>query len=343
MKFDFVIGNPPYQEETEGTSDNPIYNLFMDEAFKLSSRVELITPARFLFRAGKTPKEWNNKMLSDEHFKVINYTADSDLVFPNTDIKGGVAITYRDETKNFGAIGTFSAYDELMTIQRKVVTHLSQGNLSDIMILQNRFDLDVLFEDFPEYKTYINSKGELQERTEKRIVTSSFTMDKVFIDEKVSNEDVQVLGLINNNRTYKWIKRKYILDNGNLNCYKVLIPKTNGTGTLGEALSTPLIGMPQIGYTQSFIGIGSFINEEEAISAKKYISSKFARTMLGILKITQDNPPEKWIYVPLQDFTSESDIDWSQSISDIDAQLYRKYGLDDKEIEFIESHVKEME
>ena len=101
--------------------------------------------------------------------------------------------------------------------------------------------------------------------------------------------------------------------------------------------------MPQIGYTQSFIGVGSFTNEEEAISAKKYISSKFARTMLGILKITQDNPPEKWIYVPLQDFTSKSDIDWSQSISDIDIQLYKKYGLDDKEIEFIESHVKEME
>lgn len=64
--------------------------------------------------------------------------------------------------------------------------------------------------------------------------------------------------------------------------------------------------------------------------------------MLGVLKITQDNPPEKWKYVPLQDFTPGSDIDWSQSVADIDRQLYAKYGLDDEEIAFIESHVKEM-
>lgn len=65
--------------------------------------------------------------------------------------------------------------------------------------------------------------------------------------------------------------------------------------------------------------------------------------MLGVLKITQDNPPEKWKYVPLQDFTSASDIDWTQSVADIDRQLYAKYGLDDEEIQFIESHVKEMD
>ena len=74
----------------------------------------------------------------------------------------------------------------------------------------------------------------------------------------------------------------------------------------------------------------------------KYVKSKFARTMLGILKITQHNPPEKWKYVPLQDFTVNSDIDWSQSVAGIDRQLYVKYGLDEQEIEFIETHVKEM-
>ena len=97
-----------------------------------------------------------------------------------------------------------------------------------------------------------------------------------------------------------------------------------------------------MGYTQSFIGIGAFKTEYEALSCLKYVKSKFARTMLGILKITQDNPPEKWKYVPLQDFTSNSDIDWTQSVAEIDVQLYKKYGLDEKEIAFIESHVKEM-
>ena len=74
----------------------------------------------------------------------------------------------------------------------------------------------------------------------------------------------------------------------------------------------------------------------------KYIKTKFARVMLGVLKITQDNTSAKWKYVPLQDFTSSSDIDWSKSIHEIDLQLYKKYGLSEDEINFIETNVKEM-
>ena len=129
----------------------------------------------------------------------------------------------------------------------------------------------------------------------------------------------------------------------NLEKFKVFVPKSNGSGALGEILTTPLIGQPLIGHTESFISIGSFDTEEEASACYKYVCSKFARCLLGVLKVTQDNPPEKWKYVPMQDFTVDSDIDWSQSVSGIDRQLYRKYGLDQREIEFIESQVKEME
>ena len=91
MKFDFVIGNPPYQGEQQGTSKTtmPIYHLFMDAAFEVGDVVELIHPARFLFNAGRTPKEWNEKMLNDEHFKVIKYIRDGADVFANVEIKGG--------------------------------------------------------------------------------------------------------------------------------------------------------------------------------------------------------------------------------------------------------------
>ena len=75
----------------------------------------------------------------------------------------------------------------------------------------------------------------------------------------------------------------------------------------------------------------------------KYIKTKFARALLGVLKVTQDNPPDKWEYVPLQDFTSSSDIDWTQSVAEIDVALYKKYNLSDEEIEFIETHVKAMD
>lgn len=102
-------------------------------------------------------------------------------------------------------------------------------------------------------------------------------------------------------------------------------------------LSTPILG-----YTRTFLGIGAFDSKEEAENALKYVRTKFARTMLGILKITQDNPIETWRLVPLQDFTTKSDIDWSKSVPEIDKQLYKKYGLSADEISFIESKVREM-
>jgi len=117
-KFDFCISNPPYQDDVENRGDraNPLYHKFMDMAYKIADKAEIITPARFLFNAGQTSKSWNEKMLSDPHFHVLKYEPDSKKFFRNVDIKGGVAITIRDETKNYGAIKTFSAYPELNSI-----------------------------------------------------------------------------------------------------------------------------------------------------------------------------------------------------------------------------------
>ena len=337
MKFDVIIGNPPYQEEIEGSSDSAIYNYFMDEGYKMGRIVEYITPARFLFKAGKTPKEWNKKMLNDPHFKVLFHEQDSSKVFSNTDIKGGVAITYRDETEYYGAIVEFSPFSELQTINQKVAPTLNGKDLSIIMYLQNRFDLEALYSDYPDFKNIISSNGK-----ERRIVSSSFEKLSVFHDVK-DTDDLQILGIIDNNRReYKYIAKKYVLDNGNLNRYKVVIPKSNGSGAIGEVLSTPLICAPLIGYTQSFIGIGAFDTQSEAEACLKYIKTKFCRAMLGILKITQDNPPGKWRFVPLQDFTPSSDIDWSKTVAEIDEQLFDKYGLDEQERNFIRTKVKEM-
>ena len=99
---------------------------------------------------------------------------------------------------------------------------------------------------------------------------------------------------------------------------------------------------PNLGHTQTFISIGALDSAFEAESLLKYVKTKFCRAMLGILKITQDNKQQTWSNIPLQDFNKKSDIDWSKSISEIDKQLYTKYDLDKKEIDFIESHVKAM-
>lgn len=346
--FDYVIGNPPYNEDFENSGDNgnfakPVYNYFMDATYEVAEKVELIHPARFLFNAGSTPKAWNGKMLNDEHFKVMKYEADCTKVFPNTDIKGGIAITYRDEGEAFGKIGTFTAFPELNGIVNKAAVSDEAYSVASIVYTQVRFDLDALYADYSEYKSIIGSNGR-----DKRFRNNAFDKIKIFTDTPKGTDDIKVLGILKNKRTWKYIPLKYVdMSHENIEKWKVLVPRANGSGALGEVLSTPLIGEPLIGepligYTQSFIGIGSFDTEFEAAAVMKYIKSKFARVILGVLKVTQDNDRGVWKLIPLQDFTPASDIDWSKSIHEIDLQLYRKYGLDEKEIAFIESHVKEM-
>ena len=194
--------------------------------------------------------------------------------------------------------------------------------------------------DFPE------ARDALSDGHDYDMATNIFeTLPQVFTDNLPNDNEeyIQIYGRENGKRTYKYIKREYVNKVDNLDRWKIFVPKSNGSGALGEVLTTPLIGQPLIGHTESFISIGSFETQQEAQNALKYIKAKFCRVMLGILKVTQDNPPKKWKYVPLQDFTSMSDIDWLQSVSDIDKQLYKKYGLSEEEIQFIESHVKEMD
>jgi len=345
FKFDVVIGNPPYQEEStgEGTQAPPIYHKFMEEAYKIASRVSFITPARFLYNAGATPKAWNTKMLEDEHLKVVFFEKDSSKVFTNTEveIKGGVAVTYRDSESDFGAIGTFTTNPELNSILSRVkVLNVSNRSLSSIISGQeiNKYT-DKLHEDYPD------AEGKLSMNHKYDIKTSAFDrLDSIFLDEKPEDEYsyIQFLGYQNNRRVYKWVRRDYICAHESLEKYKVFIPKTSGSGAFGETLSSPLIGLPMITTTQTFLTIGAFDTSDEAKAVLKYIYTKFVRALLGVLKVTQHITSPKWKYVPLQDFTSASDIDWTKPVADIDRQLYQKYGLDEAEIEFIETHVKEM-
>ncbi len=153
----------------------------------------------------------------------------------------------------------------------------------------------------------------------------------------------RILGLDGRERGYRWIRSDYLTGPASLGKYKVVVPAANGSGVLGEGLSSPLVAGPQVGVTQTFITIGGFDDEATAESCLKYVKSKFARALLGVLKSTQHNPAKTWKYVPLQDFTNASEIDWSKSIPEIDQQLYAKYGLDPEEIAFIEAKVKPME
>ncbi len=341
MKFNVVIGNPPYQENNEDNNrDNPIYHNFYELSEKISEKYCLITPARFLFGVGQTPKQWNKKMLEDKHLKVVYFKQKSSEVFPNTDIKGGVSVLYRDRSKNLGPIDTFTNFDVLNKIMFKVEHSSNFESLNKILFVRSSYKFtNLLISENPYLKGRVKSNEELS--------MGSNVFDRypeVFFDEKIENSDIKIYGRQNNKRVYKYIKSSYLNTVPNLNKWKVFVAKSNGTGTLGEPLSEPVTAPPFSGHTQTFISFGCFENEQESDALVKYLKTKFTRVLLGIKKITQDNATkETWSKVPMQDFSISSDIDWNKSIDLIDAQLYRKYKLSDDEIDFIESKAKNME
>lgn len=314
MKFDFIIGNPPYQDENVGENNQakPIYNLFMDGAYEIGDVVELITPARFLTRAGATPKSWNEKMLNSKHFKVLLYAEDSSKMFNGVDIKGGVAITYYNNNEEYDPIEVFIKKDELRSIFDKIKLHLD-NNVGSLVHSPDSYRFtDIMFAENPE----------LVNRTDKAhakaVASSVFDRYPEIFREFEKEGDVKVIGRKNNERKVLYTKMQYLNDPGNLHTWKVLIAGAIGTGAFGETISEPVVSDPR--------------------------TAHFARAMLGIMKTTQNNQSKVvWSKIPLQNFTESSDIDWTKSVKEIDKQLYAKYGLDETEIDFIESHVKEME
>ena len=358
MKFDFCIGNPPYQESQDSNNkSDAVYPYFYDAAEDIADRYLMISPGRFLFNAGLTSKDWNKKMLSDEHLQVKEYYANGADVFPNTDIKGGVVIVSRNVNKVCGPIGEFIPDENLRNLAKHFVKD-EQNNLPSIMH-GGRSDLKIS-------KKYANEHPEIYDARLKAIQSRNPKVVKLAPNEeceiKSSAFDVlpflfevseptdkksyyRFLGLSGGKREYRWIKREMLVPrskDNNLEFYKLLIPKASGNGRFGEVLSEPVIAYPGDSSTPTFISLGMLSSVIEAENAKKYIRTKLVRALLGILKITQDIVPSKWAYVPIQDFTVNSDIDWSVSIHDIDKQLYKKYNLSNEEINFIETNVKEM-
>ncbi len=364
MKFDAVVGNPPYQDEEETNNrKTPIYPYFYDASFLISNISILISPARFLFDAGLTNKRWNSKMLNNKHLKVLLYEDDASKIFPNTDIKGGVVVIKHDRKHNYGPIGQFIKSEDI----RKLYERISKFNYSSFstIIIGGRADF-LMNEEF--HKAYPNAKSDLlkaiQETaslkgnsipnslapgSDNEIVTSTLEiLSYAFLPQKPSNSEeyYEIVGVIKNRRVSGWIKKEHLTtrrpNKNNIDFFKVFIPKSMGSGTFGETLSQPLIGNPGSTSTPTFLRIGMFTTKLEAENCANYIKSKFARAVLGIKKVTQDNPVPVWENIPLQDFTEKSDIDWSKSISEIDQQLYKKYNLSNEEITFIEDNVQPM-
>lgn len=336
MKFNAVVSNPPYQV---GVNKEPLYHHFISIGMEIGDLGTLIHPGRFLFNAGKTPKAWNQKMLNDEHFKVVKYWKKSDEVFDAVDIKGGVAVTMWDKQNVIGPIGTFVLHDELRTIQEKVES-LGEESFSKLVYSRDLYQLTELF-----YKENPELEGRQSKGHRFDLGTTAFSLfPEVFSDEKPAGDGYAlVVGRENDTRIAKWIKKEYLKLPDNFESYKVVVPKSNGSGHFGESLSSPFVAAPFHAQNTTFLSIGKFDSIFEAEACLKYIKTKFVRCMLGILKVTQDNPKSVWSKVPLQNFTQQSGINWDLSIPELDAALYQKYNLTQDEIDFIESNVSAMQ
>ena len=339
VQFAAVVGNPPYQRQDkgDGSGASPIYPDFLDLSAQLADHVVLIHPARFLFNAGKTSKAWNRRMLNDPHLQVGNYWAVSSDVFDDVDIKGGVAITIRNSTSKIGPIGQYIPDPILRSIVAKVNGKAS-SSLADLVYPRDLYKLTPLVYSENPYLVGMQAAGH-----EFDIGSNVFVrLSELFSMSPTVDADAAVVGRDKNGRVTRYLPSRYIRQPDNFLSYRVLVPKTNGTGRLGESLASPFVAAPKTAHTVTFLSIGKFETAGEAEAALKYLKTKFVRILLGSLKVTQDNPRPVWQNIPLQDFTESSPIDWSASIESIDERLFEMYDLDEDECVFIRTTADEM-
>lgn len=377
MRFDFCIGNPPYQ----GDNHQQLYPDFFQAAKDIAGCIEMIFPTGW-----QQPKNALNlaKMNTKEvkQDKQIVLIDNLHNVFPKvtgaewTNVivwkRGydngydGKQLIYTDGLNPEYKYLLYKKDDVLSTLHpvlRSIAQHFSndeKNNLSSIMYSGRsvlKFN-DTFLKDYPESKEvrlkaiqmkqpYTVSLGQNEEY---ELKTSTFdVLDYVFLKDEPLNvlSYYKLYGSSHNKRTARWIHKKYMepryFDRNNLNNYKVLIAHAASAGDFGAKLSETIIAGPDESCTTTFDGIGYFNTYEEAYNCSVYIKTKFFRTLLGLLKTTRHNPASVFAYIPIQDFTHKSDIDWSKSVHEIDLQLYKKYGLSDEEIQFIEEKVKPME
>ncbi|MCM1564343.1 MAG: Eco57I restriction-modification methylase domain-containing protein [Dehalobacter sp.] len=331
MKFDVIIGNPPYQESDGGAqaSATPLYNEFIRESKNLNPRyLSMIIPARW-YSGGKGLNQFRNDMLADNHIRILHDFIDASDCFTGVEIKGGVCYFLRDrEAKGDCKVFTHIGGKVVSVAERPL---LETG--ADIFIRHN------------EAIQILHKVAKLQEISFSTIVRPAMTFGfrtyyKNFSSKSKMNQFVKVYG----NRSQGYVERDKVKRGIDwIDRWKVIVPEAIGIGDMRVDLLKPIISEPGSINTETYIMNGPYSSEDEAKNVCSYINTKFFHFLLGLKKNTQHTTQSVYTFIPLQDFTSSSDIDWTKSSPEIDRQLYKKYGLDNEEIAFIESMIRPME
>lgn len=346
MKFDYCIGNPPYQEQIGGDDGNSslskqLFPTFVQTAIEMNiDKIALITPSRW-FVADAQDKSFvkmREFIKNNNHMRSLYNYKNAKEVFPNTEIAGGVS---------------YFLFDKKYTGKVKFVNVNRDKNKEEYRDLFEE-GLDIIISDSDYYSILSKVQNEIHFKSLMTMTTGRNAFGLVGKESELEKEtsdkpfkdSVEVFCAHEKKR---YIKKEKIEKNTELiNKWKIFTSKGNGgAGILTEGKKVAIIGKAFLGApnticTDSLIPIGGFDTDEEAINLQKYMATKFLRFMVGILKTSQNIYQVVYRFVPVQDFTSKSDIIWDASLEEIDCQLYKKYDLSEEEIELIESHIKEM-
>lgn len=333
VKFDVIVGNPPYQLSDGGNNASamPIYHKFVQQAKKLNPRyIAMITPARW-FVGGRGLNEFRAEMLNDDRLRVIHDYPNASDCFPGVEIKGGVCYYLWDRdhqglceihTHENGKeyVDTRPLLEEGLDVLIRTSNQLSilnkireQGEpaLTGMINAGRYFG-------FHTRVTWNGSLGKLQTADG----ASSYPIAK----EKAAGYDVKVY--IANGTC--WINRTDVKrNNKDIDRWKVLIPRSGNPG--GSILGKPKISEPGSCNSNTY-SVVVLSSEVEANNFTSYLKTKFVRYMVATRTVTQDMAPKSFEFVPVQDFSTE----WT------DEALYKKYGLTQDEIDAIENTIPEM-
>ena len=340
MKFDAIVGNPPYQvmDGGAGASAKPVYQYFVEIAKKLGPKyLSMIMPARW-YAGGKGLDDFRESMLKDTQISdLFDYTNSADL-FSNVNIAGGLCYFLW----NHDYTGDCHIRNILWN------KRISEGyrKLSDHNVfVRNNVAYDIIKRIREKKAISINNNAASYGHFAVRGYFSIPSYERGS-SEKKANDDVILMSSEGKGYYYK----KKITDKENiLHLYKSVITyamsggnKPSSDGNY-QVVSSLQVLSPNEVCTETYLVLGAFKSKLEAQNLCTYVKTKFLRFLmlqtLSSIHITRDS----FQFVPLQDFTSKSDIDWSKSVAEIDEQLYRKYGLTEEEIAFVEGMVKGME
>lgn len=338
MKFNAIVGNPPYQETLDSGRSlaKQLFPSFIEIGIKLNPKyLSLITPARW-FTADAQDNSFpklRDFLRKNNHFSFL-FTHDGKKLFPNTELN---LVDYFLWDKDYTGDAYFveNTDNQTNTLKRPLFE-----NGIDIIIPQNNI-VSIIQKikgtNFTPLNTITSGRdafGIVGKNFESRSTAESF---ENAVAVQCAYEQVRFVARDSISKGTDFLKS-----------YKVFTSKGNGgAGLLTDGkpvniIGKSYIGLPNMACTDSLIPFGKFKIITEAQNLQKYMSTKFLRFCVGILKVSQNLYQNVYSFVPLQDFTSNSDIDWSKSISEIDNQLYAKYGLSEDEITFIESKIKPM-